>query len=124
MDDQARAEIVPPDTEGAKEAITAFRVLRRDADATLLELTPRTGRMHQLRVQAAARGHPVVGDALYGSGRPFGPPVEQPRDRVIALHARRLAFDHPFRHQARVELEAPVPDYWAPGTVANDLISA
>jgi 23S rRNA pseudouridine1911/1915/1917 synthase len=112
VDDQARAEIVPPDTAGAKEAVTAFKVLRRDAGATLLELTPRTGRMHQLRVQAAARGHPVVGDALYGSTRPFGPPTELPRDRVIALHARRLAFDHPFRHQARVELEAPTPDYW------------
>jgi 23S rRNA pseudouridine1911/1915/1917 synthase len=110
--DQAKAEIVPPDAEGAREAITAYRVLRRDADATLLELTPKTGRMHQLRVQAAARGHPVVGDALYGSTRPFGPPAELPRDRVIALHARRLAFTHPFRHQTPVELEAPVPEYW------------
>ena len=110
--DQARAEIVPADAEGAKEAITLYRVLRRNADATLLELTPKTGRMHQLRVQAAARGHPVVGDTLYGSTRPFGPAAEQPRDRVIALHARRLAFDHPFRHGARVELEAPAPDYW------------
>ena len=120
MDDQARAEIVPPGTEGAKEAVTVFRVLRRDADATLLELTPRTGRMHQLRVQAAARGHPVVGDALYGSTRPFGPPAEQPRDRVIALHARRLAFDHPFRHQTRVALEAPLPDYWNAGSGSAD----
>src|SRR6476646_6281544 len=74
--DQAKAEIVPPDAEGAKEAITAFTVLRRDADATLLELTPRTGRMHQLRLQAAARGHPVLGDPLYGSTRLFGPPAE------------------------------------------------
>jgi 23S rRNA pseudouridine1911/1915/1917 synthase len=63
-------------------------------------------------VQAAARGHPVLGDALYGSTRPFGLPAELPRDRVIALHARRLAFRHPFRHQTPVELEAPVPDYW------------
>jgi 23S rRNA pseudouridine1911/1915/1917 synthase len=123
VDDQARAEIAPPDGDGAKEAVTAFRVLRRDAGATLLELTPRTGRMHQLRVQAASRGHPVVGDALYGSKRPFGPPAEQSRDRVIALHARRLAFDHPFRHQARVELEAPLPDYWGRENGANDLTS-
>jgi len=109
--DQAKAEVVPPDAEGAKEAITAFRVLRRDADATLLELTPQTGRMHQLRVQAATRGHPVLGDALYRSTRPFGPPGEQPRDRVIALHAHRLVFEHPFR-KTPVELEAPPPDYW------------
>jgi 23S rRNA pseudouridine1911/1915/1917 synthase len=109
--DEARAEIVPPDADGAKEAVTAWRVLRREADVTLLELTPKTGRMHQLRVQAAARGHPVVGDALYGSTRPFGPAAELPRDRVIALHARRLAFEHPFR-KVLVELEAPAPDYW------------
>src|SRR5262249_12328067 len=74
--DEARAEVVPPDAEGAKEAITAYRVLKREADSTLLELIPRTGRMHQLRVQAAARGHPVMGDAPYGSTRPFGPPAE------------------------------------------------
>jgi 23S rRNA pseudouridine1911/1915/1917 synthase len=111
VDDQAKAEIVAADAAGAKEAITAYKVLRRDGDATLLELTPKTGRMHQLRVQAAARGYPVFGDTLYGSTRPFGPPSELPRDRVIALHARRLAFEHPFR-KVPVELEAPVPDYW------------
>src|SRR5262249_41893834 len=59
--DEARTEIVSADADGAKEAITAYQVLRRDADSTLLELTPKTGRMHQLRVQAAARGHPVLG---------------------------------------------------------------
>jgi 23S rRNA pseudouridine1911/1915/1917 synthase len=109
--DEARAEIVSADAEGAKEAITLFRVLRRDVDATLIELTPKTGRMHQLRVQAAARGHPVLGDNLYESTRSFGPPAELSRDRVIALHARRLVFQHPFR-KAPVEIEAPLPDYW------------
>ena len=84
--DQARSEIVPADAEGAKEAVTAYKVLRRDADATLLELTPKTGRMHQLRVQAAARGHPVLGDVLYGSTRPFGPPAELPRRREAEAH--------------------------------------
>ncbi len=109
--DQARTEIVPIDAEGAKEAITQFRVLRRDADSTLLELTPKTGRMHQLRIQAASRGHPVLGDALYGSTRPFGPPAELPRDRIIALHARRLVLEHPFRKTA-IQLEAALPDNW------------
>ena len=109
--DQARSEVVAADAEGAKESVTRVRVLRRDADATLLELTPTTGRMHQLRVQAAVRGHAVLGDVLYGSTRPFGPTAELPRDRVIALHARRLVFEHPFR-KVPVELEAPLPDYW------------
>src|SRR5262245_47081064 len=111
--DEARGEVVPSGTEGAREAITAYRVLKRDADSTLLELVPQTGRMHQLRIQSAARGHPVMGDVLYGSTRPFGPAAELPRDRVIALHARRLMFEHPFR-KAPVELEAPIPDYWGP----------
>lgn len=115
IEGQARAEIVEEGAALAREAVTEFRVLRRDADATLLELTPRTGRMHQLRVQAAARGHPVLGDAHYGSTRPFGPAAELPRDRVIALHARRLVFDHPFRH-VPVELEAPLPGYWPAGS--------
>ena len=109
--DEARVEVVRGRRRGAKDAITAYRVLKRDADATLLELTPRTGRMHQLRVQAASRGHPVLGDALYGSTRPFGPAAELPRDRVIALHARRLVFEHPFR-KVPVEIDAPVPEYW------------
>jgi 23S rRNA pseudouridine1911/1915/1917 synthase len=108
---QAKAEIVPAETQGAKEAVTAFKVLRRDEDATLLELTPKTGRMHQLRVQAAARRYPVLGDTLYGCTRPFGPSAELPRDRVIALHARRLVIEHPFR-KVPVELEAPLPEYW------------
>lgn len=51
----------------AREAITEVTVLKRIDDRTLVELCPRTGRMHQLRVQTAHRGHPVVGDRLYGS---------------------------------------------------------
>ena len=90
-----------------------YRVLRRLDGSTLVELAPLTGRMHQLRVQAAWRGHPVLGDAHYGSTRPFGPPAELPRDRVIALHARRLTLTHPFTKQ-ELTLEAPLPDYWEP----------
>ena len=110
--DVARAEVVTADAPGAKEAITRFRVVRRDADATVLELTPQTGRMHQLRLQAATRGHPIVGDALYGSTRAFGPTAELQRDRVVALHARKLTVEHPFR-KVPVVLEAELPEYWA-----------
>jgi len=122
VEGQARAEIVGADAPLAREATTEFRVMRRDANATLLELTPRTGRMHQLRVQAAARGHPVLGDAHYGSTRPFGPAAELPRDRVIALHARRLVFEHPFRG-VPVELKAAVPVYWDATSDADDSTS-
>ena len=59
--------------------------------------------MHQLRVQAAWRGHPVLGDVIYGSTRAFGPAAELPRDRVIALHARSLTLDAPV-HEAGTDV--------------------
>lgn len=97
---------------GAKLASLSYRVLQPLPDGgTLVELAPLTGRMHQLRVQAAWRGHPVFGDAAYGSPRPFGPTTDQERERAIGLHARRLTLTHPFTRQTLV-LEAPVPGYW------------
>ena len=98
--------------EHAKLATLEFRVLQRlPAGGTLIEFTPLTGRMHQLRVQASWRGHAVFGDITYDSPRPFGPPAQLPRDRVIALHARRLTFTHPTTKHV-LTLEAPLPDYW------------
>lgn len=111
--DEARTVRAEPGEPGAKRATLEYRVRQPlPAGGTLLELTPLTGRMHQLRVQAAWRGHPVVGDAAYGSTRAFGPPAELPRERVIALHARRLELDHPTTKQ-RLTFEAPLPAYWA-----------
>lgn len=110
--DEARTVRAEPGEPFAKLAVLEYRVLQRlPGGGTLLELTPRTGRMHQLRVQAAWRGHPVFGDDLYGTSRPFGPPAELPREKVIALHARRLELDHPTT-KLRLAIEAPVPGYW------------
>ena len=65
--DEARTRIVPADEPGGREAVTLARLrCRLQADRLLLELSPVTGRMHQLRLQAAARGLPIVGDDLYG----------------------------------------------------------
>jgi len=91
--------------------VLGYRRLRESADGALLEIEPRTGRMHQIRVQAAARGWPVRGDMQYGSRLPFGPPAELPRDRVIALHARALTFLHPIRYEP-LTLTAPLPAAW------------
>ena len=77
----------------------------------LLEFAPETGRMHQIRFQAALRGWPVRGDALYGSQTPFGPASAAARDRVIALHARSLTFLHPIRYEP-ITLTAPLPALW------------
>jgi 23S rRNA pseudouridine1911/1915/1917 synthase len=110
---ESRAERCTEADPGARRATLEYRVLAAVPGGTLLELSPHTGRMHQLRAQAAWRGHPVFGDDQYGSPRPFGPPAELPRDRVIALHARRLELVHPFRHEP-LAVEAAVPAYWPP----------
>src|SRR5262249_18336113 len=109
--EEARTVRVAPQTPGARQAVLGYRSLRRVEDGTLLEMVPQTGRMHQLRVQAASRGWPVRGDVLYGSALPFGPisPEGLPRDRIIALHARSLTFLHPIRFEP-MTVVAPLPD--------------
>ena len=109
--EEARTERGTPDTPGARHAVLSYRTLRAGPDWSLLELEPGTGRMHQIRVQAAWRGWPVFGDALYGSRRPFGPPADLPRERVIALHARSLTFLHPIRYEP-ITATAPLPETW------------
>ena len=109
--EEARSERVTPDTPGARAARLRYRTLQNAADGALLEIEPETGRMHQIRIQAATRGWPVWGDLLYGSTNAFGPPTTVPRDRVIALHARSLTFMHPIRYEP-VTATAPPPSYW------------
>src|SRR5262249_43424011 len=109
--EEARTEVVGPGAPLARHAVLSYRRLRGGPGWTLLEIEPRTGRMHQIRAQAASRGWPVRGDVLYGSRQPFGPPAELPRDRVIALHGHSLTFLHPIRHEP-VTVTAPLPDYW------------
>jgi 23S rRNA pseudouridine1911/1915/1917 synthase len=113
--EEARTECVRADTPGARRAVLRYRRLRETADSALLEIEPETGRMHQIRAQAAARGWPVRGDVLYGSRLPFGPPAELPRDRIIALHAYSLTFLHPIRYEP-LTVTAPLPDVWGEWT--------
>jgi 23S rRNA pseudouridine1911/1915/1917 synthase len=111
--DEARTERVAPEVPGARRAVLRFRRLREAEDGALLEIEPETGRMHQIRVQAAVRGWPVRGDLTYGARLPFGPPAELPRDRIIALHARSLTFLHPIRYEP-LTVTAPAPEAWGP----------
>jgi 23S rRNA pseudouridine1911/1915/1917 synthase len=117
LPEESRVEPAAGGEPGARLAMLEYRVLRHSDGLTLIELAPLTGRMHQLRVQAAWRGHPVLGDTAYGSHQSFGPPSDQPRERVIALHARSLTLDHPFTKQP-LTWTAPLPAYW--GSVATD----
>ena len=109
--EEARAECATPDTIGARMARLTFRTLRSFDDGALLEIELETGRMHQIRLQAATRGWPVRGDVLYGSRASFGPKAELPRDRIIALHARSLTFLHPIRYEPII-VTAELPQAW------------
>jgi len=111
LPDQARAVVTEAGMVGAKFAVSRYRVLHAVPGGMLLEIRPQTGRMHQIRVQAASRGHPVLGDELYGATIPFGPPADLPRDRIIALHARSLALTHPFTKQP-LQIMAPMAQTW------------
>jgi 23S rRNA pseudouridine1911/1915/1917 synthase len=112
---EARSEIAPAHSPGARRAILHMRRLATDANRALLEIHPITGRMHQIRVQAASRGHPILGDFQYGALTPFGPTSDDPRGGVIALHARSIRFLHPISYQPTT-VEAPLPDYWSSPT--------
>jgi 23S rRNA pseudouridine1911/1915/1917 synthase len=110
--DQSRSERVSADTQGAKRALLEFRRLAVKDNFCLVRFEPRTGRMHQIRVQSASRGWPVLGDRLYGARQAFGPAPELERDRIIALHARSLTFLHPIRYEP-VTVTAPLPKEWS-----------
>src|SRR5258708_18465047 len=71
--------IVPAGTPAARESRLRFRRVQSLADLTLVEITPTTGRSHQIRVQLAAHGHPICGDRKYGS--------KHAMQGTIALHA-------------------------------------
>ena len=98
-----RVEVVEPRAEGARQALLHFQRRGQHGGLTWLEVRPQTGRTHQLRVQMAHHGHPIYGDARYGSVRTF--------DGVIALHGRSLTFLHPISYEA-ITLTAEVPRPW------------
>lgn len=103
-------------SDGGKPAVTRYRVLWQDRDFSIVELHPKSGRTHQLRVHMAALGHPIVGDTLYGraGGRfPHAP---------LMLHAGRLEIDLP--SGGRRAFIAPLPDSFTsvwPASLANPL---
>ncbi|MGB2988100.1 MAG: RluA family pseudouridine synthase [Phycisphaerae bacterium] len=98
-----------------KEAITEYHVNTRYRGYTTVDLSPKTGRTHQLRVHMSSIGHPMVGDTLYG-GRPVsemdlaGSGCTEPLIEHQALHACRLRLVHPI-HEKPMELKAPLPPH-------------
>jgi tRNA pseudouridine32 synthase/23S rRNA pseudouridine746 synthase len=100
---EAYMRVCPPDHPGAERALTRYRTVSKGEAAALLELSPETGRMHQIRVHLASIGRPIAGDVRYGGALTVAG-VAAPR---LMLHARALQFPHPDGGTKR--LEAPTP---------------
>lgn len=114
---ERRVKAVAAGHEQAQRSISLVRVADSFAAPapgfSLLDVTIKTGRTHQIRVHLAHEGHPIVGDEKYGQfalnkALASGRLVEGCRFDRMFLHARRLAFDHPASGE-RLELEAPLP---------------
>ncbi len=90
-------------TQKPKKAETRFSVLRSFKEHSLLDVTPLTGRTHQIRVHMAASGHPIVGDKRYGKRK-----TKSHIESRLFLHAYYLSFIHPETRE-RVEFTIPLP---------------
>jgi 23S rRNA pseudouridine1911/1915/1917 synthase len=105
---------------GERTAVTRYEVLERFAGAaSLVACELETGRTHQVRVHLSELGHPVLGDALYGGSASGDRRLREALAGLTrqALHATRLAFDHPVSG-ARIDLEAPPPRDFADALAA------
>lgn len=98
-----RVEVSGAGIPGARQALLDYRLLARHHDIALLDIQLQTGRKHQIRVQLSATGCCILGDARYGSQRPF--------PRGIALHSSSLTIQHPITKQS-LTFRAPLPEYW------------
>jgi len=119
---ERRVRAVANDHEDGQRSISLVRIAQEFAATTLLDVTIKTGRTHQIRVHLQHSGHVIVGDDKYGDfalNRRYarGEAVPGVRFERMFLHARQLAFDHPATG-ARLELNAPLP------TECAELVSA
>lgn len=112
--DEARGRIAAASSSAAREAVTLASAVARPTGPgggqLVLRLEPLTGRMHQLRIQTAARGLAVVGDRLYG-GVAEAAWAADGRDAAIALHAWRIAYADPDTGE-EIVVTAPLPEGW------------
>lgn len=101
IDGQPR-RVAPTHPDG-KHAELSWQALAHAAGRTLLHIQLQTGRPHQIRLQGASRGHPVVGDTRYGASAAL--------DRSIALHHALLRLEHPTTQRVQA-FSASVPNAW------------
>ncbi len=93
------------DHKNGRNAVTHYTVLARYPGYTHIQCRLETGRTHQIRVHLASTGHPLLGDVVYGSKKPYPGLAGQ------CLHARKLSFVHP-RSGERMTVECPLPDWF------------
>lgn len=98
-------------TKTGREALTSWRVLKRYDQVTMVEIEPKTGRTHQIRVHFADSGFPLLGDSVYGPRRYRTPFLEYVSKKLgrQALHASKLCFNHP-KSGNRMEFSAPLAE--------------
>lgn len=123
--DEARAEIC--ERSAGREASLRIRIVQRHDALQLALIQLETGRMHQIRVQAAHRGYPIHGDLLYGGSESrmqlvLPAPLEL-REPPLALHALRIEYHHPTDGK-RLASTAPVPAYWSEALPAEIVTKA
>jgi RluA family pseudouridine synthase len=109
--DQPKAAIVASTEPDARLASLSYEVISNQASGSLVKITLETGRMHQIRIQFASRGHPLYGDHVYGSEQGWGASRTDPFYEQFALHAWQIAFHHPLTAK-RTLVEAPLPASW------------
>jgi 23S rRNA pseudouridine955/2504/2580 synthase len=120
-DGERRVKVVARDDPDGMRSVTLVKVVhvsrglpltvgrdeRGDCDFTLLEVTIKTGRTHQIRVHLASQGHPIAGDDKYGDFE-LNKALQKHGLKRMFLHAWRLQFNHPATGE-RIELLAPLP---------------
>ncbi|WP_430300401.1 RluA family pseudouridine synthase [Ramlibacter paludis] len=106
-DGERRVKVVAKDDPDGMRSVTLVKVQQGLPGFSLLEVTIKTGRTHQIRVHLASQGHPIAGDDKYGDFERNKALQKQGLKRMF-LHAWRLQFDHPASGE-RVALQAPLP---------------
>jgi 23S rRNA pseudouridine1911/1915/1917 synthase len=96
--DRKKMALVP---RGGRYSFSEYRILERLKGFTYVEVYPKTGRTHQIRVHMASIGHPIVGDDLYGK-------IAKRHAVRPLLHALKIGFEHPATKE-RLSVAAPVP---------------
>ena len=110
--DRTRNRVILGKRDGAKEAITLWKILEVNTRGTLLRLQPKTGRAHQLRVACASAGLVLAGDLKYGAKQPL-------KNRSVGFHALSLELKHPTKDE--VLCFTASPPSWATGESGREV---